>query len=82
MPLAHLQYKGLRVSYPNNFEHFNYDCELTLNLMLRPEFQGQGLRNVGNFTVDDRLLHYAYVHILRLQSTNFAQLLQEEIFML
>jgi len=82
MPLAHLQYEGLEVSYPNIPEHLNYDRELALNSMLRPEFQGQGLRNVASLTVDDWLLHYIYVHILRPRSTNFAQLLPEDIFML
>ena len=82
MSLAHLHYEGLEVLYPNIPENFNYDRELALNSMLRPEFQGQGVKNVGSLTVNDRLLHYSYVHILRLRSTNFAQLLQEDIFML
>ena len=82
MPLAHLQYEGLEVSYLNIPEYLNYNREFALNSMLRPEFQGQGLRNVASLTVDDRLLHYVYVHILRPRSTNFAQLLQEDIFML
>jgi len=82
MPLAHLRYEGLEISYLNILEHLNYDRELALNSMLRPEFQGQGLRNVANLVVDYRLLHYAYIHILRLRQTNFAQLLQEDIFML
>jgi len=38
MPLAHLQYEGMEVSYSNIPEHLNYDCELALNSMLRPEF--------------------------------------------
>jgi len=59
MLLAHLQYEGLEVSYPTIPEHLNYDHELTLNSMLRPLFQGQGLRNVGNLIVDDRPLHCA-----------------------
>ncbi|KAL2324137.1 hypothetical protein Fmac_023195 [Flemingia macrophylla] len=32
--------------------------------------------------VNDRLLHYIYVHMLAPRSSNFAQLLQEDIFML
>jgi len=38
MPLAHLHYEGLEVSYPNILEHLNYNRELALNSMLRPEF--------------------------------------------
>jgi len=40
MPLAHLHYEGLEVSYPNIPKHLNYDRELALNSMLKPEFQG------------------------------------------
>jgi len=82
MPLAHLHYEVLEVSYPNILEHLNYDRELALNSMLRPEFQSHGVKNVGSLIVDDRLLHYSYDHILRPRQTNFAQLLQEDIFML
>jgi len=71
MPLTHLHYEGLEVSYPNIPEHLNYERESTLNSMLRLEFQSQGLRNIASLTVDDRLLHYVYVHILRQRSTNF-----------
>ncbi|KAL2333234.1 hypothetical protein Fmac_014447 [Flemingia macrophylla] len=44
--------------------------------------QGRNVRNAGSLNINDRLLHYVYVHILAPRSSNFAQLLQEDIFML
>jgi len=54
----------------------------TLNSMFRPKFQGQNLQNLDSLNMDDKLLHYAYVHIPISQSTNFSKLLHEDIFML
>ncbi|KAL2332597.1 hypothetical protein Fmac_013810 [Flemingia macrophylla] len=50
--------------------------------MIRPEMQGRNVRNAGSLNINDMLLHYVYVHILAPRSSNFAQLLQEDIFML
>lgn len=63
-------------------KRLNYNCQSTLNSMLRPEFEGQNLWNIGSLNVDDWLLHYAYIHILIPRFTIFVQLLYEDIFML
>jgi len=32
--------------------------------MVKPQTQGQNVRNEGSLTINDKFLHYIYVHIL------------------
>ncbi|KAL2341132.1 hypothetical protein Fmac_009072 [Flemingia macrophylla] len=77
-----LKYEGHKLSFTNMPEDIEYDRDTTLASMIRLEMQGRNVRNVGSLNINDRLLHYVYVHILAPRSSNFAQLLQEDIFML
>jgi len=69
--VANLKYKGVKMGYPNITPSITYNRQVVLNSMLRPELQSQNLRNVESLNVNDKLLHYAYVHILTPRSTNF-----------
>ncbi|KAL2339779.1 hypothetical protein Fmac_007719 [Flemingia macrophylla] len=80
--VAGLKYEGHKLSFTNMPEDIDYDCDIALASMIRPEMQGRNVRNVGSLNINDRLLHYVYVHISAPRSSNFAQLLQEDIFML
>nr|KYP73466.1 hypothetical protein KK1_006091 [Cajanus cajan] len=59
-----------------------FDRDIAQTSMIRPELQGRNVRNVGSLNINDRLLHYVYVHILAPRSNNFSQLWQEDIFVL
>jgi len=50
--------------------------------MTREDLHGQNVRNVGSLTMNNKLLHYAWVHMLLLRDNNFSQLVNEDIFML
>nr|KYP76135.1 hypothetical protein KK1_020360 [Cajanus cajan] len=63
-------------------EELQFDRDIALTSMIRSELQGRNVRNVGSLNINDRLLHYVYVHILAPRSSNFSQLLQEDIFVL
>ncbi|KAL2318034.1 hypothetical protein Fmac_031910 [Flemingia macrophylla] len=80
--VAGLKYQGHKLSFTNIPEGIDYDRDTALASMIRQEMQGRNVRNAGSLNINDRLLHYVYVHILAPRSSNFAQLLQEDIFML
>ncbi|KAK8464002.1 hypothetical protein PHAVU_011G095800 [Phaseolus vulgaris] len=61
--------------------HLQYDG-LALSSMIREDVEGQNLKNVGSLKMNDRLLHYTWVHILCPRGSNYAQLLNEDIFMM
>ncbi|RDX58275.1 hypothetical protein CR513_62420, partial [Mucuna pruriens] len=50
------------------------------------KYHGPGVKlrviNVSNLTIEDRLLHYRYVHILIPHGSNYNQLLREDTFIL
>jgi len=50
--------------------------------MIHEEVQGQNVRNAGSLNMNDRQLHYTWVHMLYPRDNNFAQLLNEDIFLL
>ena len=50
--------------------------------MVRPDLQGRNCKNTGSLTIEDRLLHYAFVHILMPRGSNYALVLTEDIFFL
>lgn len=58
-----------------------YDSK-ALNFMVKPHLDGQMVRNVGSLNINDRLLHYVFVHMLSPRDTNFAKLTHEDIFFL
>ncbi|KAL2340175.1 hypothetical protein Fmac_008115 [Flemingia macrophylla] len=78
----HLEFQGQKLTFTNIPEGIDYDRDTALVSMIRPEMQGRNVKNAGSLNINDRLLHYVYVHILAPRSSNFAQLLQEDIFML
>nr|KYP63004.1 hypothetical protein KK1_017565 [Cajanus cajan] len=82
LSLVGLKYQGHKLAFPNIPEEMQFDRHIALTSMIRPELQGRNVRNVGSLNINDRLLHYVYVHILAPRSSNFSQLLQEDIFLL
>ena len=50
--------------------------------MTREKVHGQNIRNVGSLTMNDKLLHYTWVHMLCPRGNNFSQLVHEDVFML
>ncbi|KAL2319922.1 hypothetical protein Fmac_028891 [Flemingia macrophylla] len=82
LTMVGLKYQGQKLTFTNIPEGIDYDRDTSLTSMIRPEMQGRNVKNAGSLNINDRLLHYVYVHILAPRSSNFAQLLQEDIFML
>ncbi|ESW30399.1 hypothetical protein PHAVU_002G150300 [Phaseolus vulgaris] len=64
MTIAHLQYDGLKLTPGTIPEELNFDRALALSSMIREDVEGENLRNVGSLKMNDRLLHYTWVHIL------------------
>jgi len=58
--------KGQKFSSSNIPNDLNYDRDMTLATMIRPDMHGQNVRNVGSLNMNDILLHYTFVHILSL----------------
>ncbi|ESW13068.1 hypothetical protein PHAVU_008G165300 [Phaseolus vulgaris] len=82
MTIAHLQYDSLKLTLGTIPEELNFDRALALSSMIREEVEGENLKNVGSLKMNDRLLHYTWMHILCPRGSNYAQLLNEDIFML
>ena len=82
MTIAHLQYDSLKLTPGTIHEELNFDRALALSSMIREDVEGENLRNAGSLKMNDRLLHYTWVHILCPCGSNFAQLLNEDILML
>lgn len=80
--IAHLQYDGLKLTPETIPEELNFDRALALSSMIREDVKGENLKNVGSLKMNNRLLHYTWVHILCPRGNNFAQLLNEDIFIL
>ncbi|ESW30631.1 hypothetical protein PHAVU_002G169500 [Phaseolus vulgaris] len=82
MTIAHLQYDGLKLTPGTIPEELNFDRALAVSSMIHEDVKGENLKNVGSLKMNDRLLHYTWVHILCPRGSNYAQLLNEDIFML
>jgi len=80
--IAHLRYEGLKLTLGTIPEEVNFDRALALPSMIREDVEGKNVRNVSSLKMNDRILHYTWVHILCPCGCNFAQLLNEDIFML
>jgi len=50
--------------------------------MIHENVQGQNVINAGSLNMNDRLLHYTWVHMLCPRGSKFTQLLNEDDFML
>ena len=77
MTIAHLRYDGLKLTPGTILEELNFDRALALSSMIREDVEGENLKNVGSLKMNDRLLHYTWVHILCLRGSNYAQLTTE-----
>jgi len=82
MNIANLRYDSVKLTLGTILEEVNFDRALALSSMIREDIQGQNVRNVGSLKMNDRLLHYTWVNILCPRGSNFAQLLNENIFMM
>ncbi|XP_017437392.1 uncharacterized protein LOC108343552 isoform X2 [Vigna angularis] len=82
LTIAHLKYQGQKLSFPTIPDDLPYNRDMAFSDMIRPELQGQNAKTVGAMNVNDRLLHYALVHILSPRATNFAKIMHEDTFML
>jgi len=79
MNIKNLKYDGVKLTPRTILEEVNFDRALVLSSMILEHVQGQ---NVGSLKMNDRLLHYTWVHMLFPRGSNFTQLLNEDIFML
>jgi len=82
MNIVDHRYDGVKLTPKTIPEECNYDRALALSSMIREDVQGQNVRNVGTLKMNDRLLHYTWVHIVCPRESNFAQLLNDDIFMM
>ena len=82
MNIDDLRYGGVKLTPGTIPEECNFDRALALSSMLHEDVQGQNVRNASSLKMNDRLLHYTRVHILCPRGSNFAQVLNEDIFML
>lgn len=77
-----MKYQGQTIHYPNIEEFDQYDQNQALAAMTRSDLLAHSTKYVGCLTVEDRLLHYIYVKVLKPRGGNYASLLAEDIFML
>ena len=82
MNIANLKYDGVKLTPGMIPDEVNFDRELALSSMIREDVQGQNIKNAGSLNINDILLHYTWVHMLCPRGSNFAQPLNEYIFML
>ncbi|WVZ20478.1 hypothetical protein V8G54_007800 [Vigna mungo] len=62
--ICNLSYEGQKLSFQIISEDLlNDECE-PLNSLVKPHLDGWMVRNVGSLNINDRLLHYVFVHIL------------------
>jgi len=73
MNVTNLRYDGIKLTLGTILEGVNYDRAVALSSMIREEVHGENIRNVGSLTTNDMLCS---------QSSNFSQMLNEDIFML
>jgi len=60
--MANLKYDGLLLTSGTIPEDIPFDRQQALLTMTREKVHGQNVRNVGSLTMNDRLLHYTWVH--------------------
>ena len=82
MNVANLKYDGLLLTPGTIPESIHFDRQQALLTMTREKVHDQNIRNVGSLTMNDRLLHYIWVHMLCPRGSNFSQLVHEDVFML
>ena len=82
MNIVDLRYGGVKLTPGTIPEECNFDRALALSSMLREDVQEHNVRNVGSLTMNDRLLHYTWVHMVCPCGSKFAQVLNEDIFMI
>ena len=80
--IANLRYDGVKLTFKMIPEKVNFDRALVLPSMIREDVQSKNVRNASSLKMNDRLLHYTWVHIWCPRGSNFSQLLNEDIFML
>jgi len=70
--LVKLNYQGLQWNGATPPEHLNYARDTTLASILRLGMEAHNLRNVGVLSVNDRLLHCKFIHILCPRHSNYS----------
>jgi len=82
MNVVNLKYDGLLLTPGTIPEDIHFDCQHALLTMTREEVHGQNVRKVGSLTINDKQLHYTWMHMLCPRGSNFSQLVHEDVFML
>jgi len=72
MSLAKLNYQGLQLNVATYPKHLNYYCDTTFAVMLRLGIKTHNVINVGVLSMNDKLLHYMFVHILISRLNNYS----------
>ncbi|KAL2574946.1 hypothetical protein AAZX31_17G239300 [Glycine max] len=82
LAIANLKYEGQKFQLSKLPDNIGFHRGQALDAMVRPDLQGRNCKNTGSLTIEDRLLHYAFVHILMPRGSNYALVLMEDIFIL
>lgn len=77
-----MKYQGQKLSYLNIKDYIEYDQNEAWAAMTRSNLAGPPTKNADSLTIKDRQMHYIYAKSLKLRGDNYAQVLNENIFML
>ncbi|KAJ1413046.1 hypothetical protein SESBI_19977 [Sesbania bispinosa] len=82
LSLAGLKFEGEKFELTNICSWENYDRTEALKGMIKQGLQPPNKVNAGSLNVEDRLLHYTLARIMIPRGSNYAQLTEEDIFVL
>ncbi|KAJ1438247.1 hypothetical protein SESBI_03146 [Sesbania bispinosa] len=82
LTIAGLKYEGEKFDTTKIHSWENYNCTEAVQGMIRPGLQIPKKLNAGSLTVKDQLLRYTYASILIPRGSNYAQMSEEDIFVL
>ncbi|KAJ1411887.1 hypothetical protein SESBI_20947 [Sesbania bispinosa] len=82
LTIAGLKFEGEKLEVGNIRAWERYDRDKAVKAMIRVGLQQPSKVNAGSLKVEDRLLHYTLARILIPRGSNYAQLTEEDIFVL
>ncbi|KAJ1430340.1 hypothetical protein SESBI_07831 [Sesbania bispinosa] len=82
LTIAGLKFEGEKLEVGNIRAWERYDRDEAVKAMIRVGLQQPSKVNDGSLKVEDRLLHYTLARILIPRGSNYAQLTEEDIFVL
>ncbi|KAJ1402277.1 hypothetical protein SESBI_28172 [Sesbania bispinosa] len=82
LTIVGLKFQGEKLEVGNIRAWERYDRDEAVKAMIRVGLQQPSKVNTGSLKVEDRLLHYTLARILIPRGSNYAQLTEEDIFVL